>query len=107
MRIRNLAAVLTGALTTLAGPASAQHTGDQSRLVFTVSAAYVAGADLWHVPDQPVRGGSLDVARAIEGRGGAAMAATYFKGAEPRSHRRRLHLRAGVRRRLPAGAPGR
>ena len=81
MRIRNLAAVLIGALTTLAGPASAQHTGDQSRLVFTVSAAYVSGADLWHVPDQPVRGGSLDVGRAIAGRGGAAMAATYFKGA--------------------------
>ncbi len=80
MRIPKLAAALTGALTTLAGPASAQHTGDQSRLVFTVSAAYVAGADLWHVPDQPVRGGSLDVARVIEGRGGAAMAATYFKG---------------------------
>ena len=80
MRIRNLAAALTGALITLAGPASAQRTGDQARLVFTVSAAYVAGADLWHVPDQPVRGGSLDVARAIEGRGGAAMAATYFKG---------------------------
>ena len=81
MRIRILAAALTGALLTLAGPASAQKTKDQSRLVFTVSAAYVSGADLWHVPDQPVRGGSLDVARAIEGRGGAAMAATYFNGA--------------------------
>src|SRR6187200_3233918 len=80
MRIRNLAAALTGALTTLAGPASAQHTGDQARLVFTVSAAYVSGADLWHVPDQPVRGGSFDVARAITGQAGAAMAATYFKG---------------------------
>lgn len=80
MRIPNLAAALTGALTTLAGPASAQSTGDQARLVFTVSAAYVAGADLWHVPDQPVRGGGFDVARAIQSRAGAAMAASYFKG---------------------------
>jgi opacity protein-like surface antigen len=81
MRIRIHAAALTGALMTLAGPASAQKTGDQSRLVFTVSAAYVSGTDLWHVPDQPVRGGSLDVGRAIQNKAGAAMAATYFKGA--------------------------
>ena len=80
MRIRNFAAALTGALTILAGPASAQKTGDQSRLVFTVSGAYVSGADLWHVPDQPVRGGAFDVARAITGQAGAAMAATYYKG---------------------------
>ncbi|HKU59716.1 MAG TPA: hypothetical protein VJQ44_00770 [Gemmatimonadales bacterium] len=80
MRIRIFAAALTGALTTLAGPASAQKTGDQSRLVFTVSGAYVAGTDLWHVPDQPVRGGSFNVGRAITSQAGAQMAATYYKG---------------------------
>jgi hypothetical protein len=80
MRIGNLAAAVTGVLTTLAQPAWGQKSGDQSRLVFTVSGAYVSGADLWHVPDQPVRGGSFDVARAITGQAGAAMAATYFKG---------------------------
>jgi hypothetical protein len=48
--------------------------------VFTISAAYTAGTNLWRVPDQPVRGGTFDVARSIEGRLGAGMAATYYKG---------------------------
>jgi hypothetical protein len=82
MRIRNLAVALAAALATLAtaAPARAQKTGDQSRLVFTVSAGYVAGVSLWHVPDQPVAGDVFDVGRSIQGRLGGGMAATYYKG---------------------------
>jgi hypothetical protein len=82
MRIRNLAVALAAALATLGTPAAAlaQRTGDQSRLVFTVSAGYVAGTSLWHVPNQPVAGDAFDVGRAIEGRLGGGMAATYYKG---------------------------
>jgi hypothetical protein len=80
MRIRNLAAPVAVALGTLTVPASAQRSGDQSRLVFTVSAGYVAGTSLWHVRDQPVRGSIFDVGRSIQGRLGGGMAATYFKG---------------------------
>ena len=82
MRIRNLAVVLAAALATLgsSAPAMAQRTGDQSRLVFTVSAGYVAGTSLWHVPDQPVAGNRFDVGRSIQGRLGGGMAATYYKG---------------------------
>jgi hypothetical protein len=82
MRIRNLAVALTAALVTLGTPtlARAQRTRDQSRLVFTVSAGYVAGTSLWRVPDQPVAGNRFDVARSIQGRLGGGMAATYYKG---------------------------
>jgi hypothetical protein len=82
MRIRNLAVTLAVALATLATPAPAwgQRTGDQARLVFTVSAGYVAGTSLWHVPDQPVAGSRFDVGRSIQGRLGGGMAASYFKG---------------------------
>jgi hypothetical protein len=82
MRIRNLVVALAAALATLGTPAPvrAQKTGDQSRLVFTVSAGYVTGTSLWHVPNQPVAGNAFDVARSIEGRLGGGMAATYYKG---------------------------
>jgi opacity protein-like surface antigen len=80
MRIPNLAAAVIAALAACAAPASAQRTGDQSRLVFTVSAGYVAGTSLWHVPDQPVAGNRFDVGRSIQGRLGGGMAATYYKG---------------------------
>jgi hypothetical protein len=82
MRIGNLAIGLAATLATLGSPAPAlgQRSGDQSRLVFTVSAGYVAGTSLWHVPDQPVAGNRFDVARSIEGRLGGGMAATYYKG---------------------------
>ena len=80
MRIRDLAAIVTAALATHVVPASAQRTGDQARLVFTVSGAYVSGTGLWHVPDQPVRGGSFDLSRGIAGRLGGGMAATYYRG---------------------------
>jgi hypothetical protein len=82
MRIRNLAAVLATAFAALGTPTVswAQRTGDQSRLVFTVSAGYVAGSSLWHVPDQPVAGNVFDVGRSTQGRLGGGMAATYYKG---------------------------
>ena len=82
MRIRYLAVAVAAALATLGtpAPATAQRTGDQSRLVFTVSAGYVPGTSLWHVPDQPVAGNRFDVARSIQGRLGGGMAATYYKG---------------------------
>jgi hypothetical protein len=82
MRIRLCAAIVAAAFATLAAPAPAraQATGDQSRLVFTISAGYVAGSSLWHVPDQPVAGDVFDVGRSIQGRLGGGMAATYYKG---------------------------
>jgi hypothetical protein len=82
MRIRNLAVALAMAVATLGTPipARAQRTGDQSRLVFTVSTGYVAGTSLWHVPNQPVAGNAFDVGRSIEGRLGGGMAASYYKG---------------------------
>lgn len=82
MRIRKLAVLLAAAVATLATarPVRAQRTGDQSRLVFTVSAGYVPGTSLWHVADQPVAGNRFDVGRSIQGRLGGGMAATYYKG---------------------------
>jgi hypothetical protein len=82
MSIRIFATGMAAALATLAAPSSAraQRSGDQSRLVFTVSAGYLAGSSLWHVPEQPVAGSIFDVGRSIEGRLGGGMAATYYKG---------------------------
>ncbi len=68
----------------LAAPPSlaAQKQGDQSRLVFTVSAGYAFGRDLWAVPSQPVFLGGLDLyqlQRDLKGTWTAELGATYFR----------------------------
>lgn len=62
---------------------AAQKQGDQTRLVFTVSAGYAFGRDLWSVGSQPVFLGSLDLYsldRNLNGTWTAELGATYFKG---------------------------
>lgn len=64
-------------------PVAAQKTGDQTRLVFTVSAGYAFGHDLWSVGSQPVFLESLDLYsldRNLNGTWTAELGATYFKG---------------------------
>jgi hypothetical protein len=85
MRIRDLAAVVTAALAIQVVPASAQRTGDQARLIFTVAGGYIDGRALWRVPNQPLQTGAgpddvIDVARATSGKFAALMSGTYFKG---------------------------
>ena len=68
----------------LAAPPSvaAQKQGDQSRLVFTVSAGYAFGRDLWAVGSQPVFLGGLDlysIQRDLRGTWNAELGATYFR----------------------------
>ncbi len=65
-------------------PASlaAQKQGDQSRLVFTVSAGYAFGRDLWSVGAQPVFLDGLDLyslSRNLQGTWTAELGVTYFR----------------------------
>lgn len=90
MRIRE---VLTLAATLLAGSATAgaaQARPDRPILVFTVSGAYIDGAGLWHIADQPITdlsgGGAgltdhFAITRSVKRSLGAAFSGTYFKGA--------------------------
>jgi hypothetical protein len=85
MRIRDLAALVTAALATPVVPASAQRTGDQARLIFSVAGGYIDGRGLWRVSNQPLQTGAgpddvIDVARATTGKFAAGMSGTYFKG---------------------------
>jgi len=64
-------------------PLAAQKQGDQTRLVFTVSAGYAFGRDLWAVGSQPVFIGGLDLYqldRNLKGTWNAELGATYFRG---------------------------
>jgi hypothetical protein len=81
MRIRDLAA--TAAL--LAFPftaAVAQKTGDESRIIFTISGAYIGGRGLWNVPNQPVQEPPLvdtfNLNRSIAANFGAGFSGAYF-----------------------------
>ncbi len=83
MRIRDLA--LVAAL--LACPmtaALAQKSGDQSRIIFTISGAYIGGRGLWAVPLQPVQDPPLvdtfDLSRSIQSNFGAGFSGAYFPG---------------------------
>ena len=90
MRIR---AALTLAAALLAGATAegtAQARRDRPILIFTVSGAYIDGAGLWHVADQPITdlstggGGLTDhfaISRSVKRALGAAFAGSYFKGA--------------------------
>jgi hypothetical protein len=85
MRIRDfrcIALLLAG----LAAPrmTSAQRTGDQSRLIFTVSGGVVAGRDLWSVDAQPVQfidpADTFALGRRITSNLAIGFGGTYFPG---------------------------
>jgi hypothetical protein len=85
MRIRVAAAVAV-LLATQTAIAVAQKTGDQARLVFSISGAYVGSKGLWSVPNQPVAidefPTNLAITRSTPATFGASLGATYFpKGA--------------------------
>jgi hypothetical protein len=83
MRIRDLAAV---AALAAAAPtaAAAQRTGDQARIIFTVSGAYIQGRGLWTVPGQPVQDppfvDNFVLSRSINATFGAGFSGAYFAG---------------------------
>jgi hypothetical protein len=88
MRIRYLAAVAF-LLAVQAGPLAAQRTGDRSRLIFTVSGAYIQGRGLWSVPNQPIQQSIDDttalvdnmvLGRSINRTFGAGLSGMYFPG---------------------------
>jgi opacity protein-like surface antigen len=86
MRVRVLVGVATAVLTIRSAPVAAQKTGDQSRLVFTVSAAYISGKGLWTIPNQPIFKDGLApdilfLSRSISNNFGAGFSASYFRGA--------------------------
>ena len=85
MRIRVGAAVAL-LLATQTAIAAAQKTGDQARLVFSISGAYVGGKGLWGVPDQRVAVDqfptNIAITRTTPATFGASLGGTYFpKGA--------------------------
>jgi hypothetical protein len=83
MRIRDLVVVAALAAGP-AAPAAAQGTGDQARIVFTVSGAYIQGRGLWSVPSQPVQdppfSDNLALTRSIKANFGAGFSGAYFAG---------------------------
>jgi hypothetical protein len=81
MRTRLLAACLT---LVAALPAAAQKTGDESRLVFSLTGGYATGSDLWEVPAQSLTlDGLTDILaleRRLTGTWTAGLSAIYFPG---------------------------
>jgi hypothetical protein len=65
-------------------PIAAQRTGDQARLIFTVSAGWVGGKDLWLVGKQPVQridpADTLQIGRDIRSTLAIGFGGTYFPG---------------------------
>jgi hypothetical protein len=82
MRIRDLAAAALLAFPPTA--AVAQKTGDQARVISTVSGAYIWGKGLWTVNDQPVQDPPLVdtfvLNRSIEPTFGAGFSGAYYPG---------------------------
>lgn len=70
----------------LAAPAAsaAQATGDQARIIFTVSGAYIQGRGLWTVANQPVQDPPFQdnyvLSRSIQPTFGAGFSGAYFAG---------------------------
>jgi hypothetical protein len=83
MRIRDLVAI-AALLGFPATAALAQKTGDQSRIIFTISGAYIGGRGLWNVPNQPVQDPPLvdtfSLNRSIAANFGAGFSGAYFPG---------------------------
>ena len=75
--------LLLAAPTLAAAPSlAAQKTGDQARLVFTVSGGYAFGRDLWAVGSQPVFLDGLDLyslERNLKGTWTAELGVTYYR----------------------------
>jgi opacity protein-like surface antigen len=84
MRIRDLAG-LAALLVLPATAAVAQKTGDEARIIFTVSGAYIAGKGLWAVNDQPVQdppfADTFMISRNIAPTFGVGFSGAYFPGA--------------------------
>jgi hypothetical protein len=82
MRIRGLA--LAAALLAAPSGAEAQRTGDEARIIFTVSGAYIQGRGLWSVPVQPVQDppfvDNFELNRSIQPTFGAGFSGAYFAG---------------------------
>ena len=81
MRIR--AAVAVGfLLTTQIAISAAQGTGDQARLAFTISGAYIGSTGLWSVPEQRVAVDAsptnIALTRSTTSTFGASLGATYY-----------------------------
>jgi hypothetical protein len=81
MRIR-IAAAAGLLLLTQAAPLAAQRTGDQARLVFTISGSVLDSKGLWAVSGQNadfgLGQGTVDLARSIGSNFGASLAGSYF-----------------------------
>lgn len=86
MRIRRLLSILPALIGPGAVPAivAAQATGDQSRLVFTVSLGYVGGSRLWSSSPQAVQfinpADTLALERRIRSTLGGGVGGVYFPG---------------------------
>lgn len=86
MRTRRLLALLAGLTGTAAvsQPASGQATGDQARLVFTVSAGAVGGSRLWSSSPQAVQfvspADTFGLTRRIRSTLAAGFGGAYFPG---------------------------
>jgi hypothetical protein len=81
MRIR-MAVAVGLLLATQTATSAAQRTGDQARLAFTISGAFIGGKGLWSIPNQPITGDGVttDIAlsRSASSTFGAALGATYY-----------------------------
>ncbi|HEY7637400.1 MAG TPA: hypothetical protein VH763_17750 [Gemmatimonadales bacterium] len=85
MHVRVLVGISTALLVIQSAPAAAQKTGDQARLVFTVSGAWITGKGLWTIPNQAIfKDGlapdTLFLSRSISNNFGAGFSASYFRG---------------------------
>ena len=85
MRAAHLVAVLAASLAT-AGPALAQRSADQARLMLSIGGGFVGGGDLWRVGNQPISDGAgnltdtLDLQRRLRSTIGITFSGTYFPG---------------------------
>lgn len=90
MRIKQALALAAALLAVWATGGAAQARPDRPILVFTVSGAYIDGAGLWNIADQPItdRSGGGEgltdhfaITRSVRRSLGAAFSGTYFRGA--------------------------
>jgi hypothetical protein len=74
--------IVVALLVAVAAPAAAQKTGDQARLIFTISGGYLQGKRLWTIDRQPVQDLPLEddfsLNRSIKSTLIASASASYF-----------------------------
>jgi hypothetical protein len=84
MRIRRLLCVTLIQAAGVPALAFAQATGDQARLIFTVSAGFVGGSNLWSIPRQPIQfispTDTFGVDRRIRSTLAVGFGGAYFPG---------------------------